>query len=315
MTTSGKQGLGFNSEKKQSTRDEVLAEVRREEESKRRATAATQRKQGAWLNWDGVVERKVEWKEIWKKEQHLLRFLIRAVYDQLPTPSNLAVWGRTEDPNCYLCGERGTLRHILSACPVSLAQGRYRWRHDSVLRQLAGVIDRERRKATPKAKASFINFVRAGEKGKPGENSTGVLRGGGQWEMLADLDKKLVFPQDIAVTNLRPDIVLWSSTSKQVVMVELTVPWEERVEDSYHLKRDKYTELQAECVQRGWEAQVLPVEVGCRGFPAQSLWSALRRLGVIVQNRKKAIQDIAEVTERASCWLWLRREEREWCPA
>jgi hypothetical protein len=64
--------------------------------------------------------------------------------------------------------------------------------------------------------------------------------------MRADLNKKLVFPKDIITTSLHSDIVLWSPDSKQVAMVELTVPWEERVEASHHLKRDKYSELQAE---------------------------------------------------------------------
>ena len=37
-----------------------------------------------------------------------------------------------------MCREKGTLfNHILSGCQVSCAQGKYRWRHDRVLRELA----------------------------------------------------------------------------------------------------------------------------------------------------------------------------------
>ena len=55
-----------------------------------------------------------------------------------------------------------------------------------------------------------------------------------------------------------------------------------------------------------------PVEVGCRGFPAQSLWSSLRLLGVIGQRRKVAIQNILQAAEKASYWLWVKRDEKEW---
>ena len=130
--------------------------------------------------------------------------------------------------------------------------------------------------------------------------------------MSVDVDKKLIFPQCIATTTLRPDIVLWSQSSRQVAMVELTVPWEERTEEAHHLKKTKYSELQEECKSNGWKAWVLPVEIGCRGFPAQSAWSTLRILGVTGQKRKAAIQDITQAAEKASCWLWMRREDKDW---
>ena len=130
--------------------------------------------------------------------------------------------------------------------------------------------------------------------------------------MSVDVDKKLIFPQCITTTTLRPDIVLWSQSSKQVAMVELTVPWEERTEEAYHLKKTKYSELQEECASKGWKVWVLPVVFGCRGFPAQSMWSTLRILGVTGQKRKEAIQNITQATEKASCWLWMRRDDKVW---
>lgn len=40
------------------------------------------------------------------------------------------------------------------------------------------------------------------------------------------MKKQLKFLKQIAHTSLRPDIVLWSKGTKQVVLIELTVPWE-----------------------------------------------------------------------------------------
>ncbi|KAK7930596.1 hypothetical protein WMY93_006991 [Mugilogobius chulae] len=49
-------------------------------------------------------------------------------------------------------------------------------------------------------------------------------------------------------------------------MLELTVPWEERMEEANERKSDKYEELKSNCQNRGWRAKCWPVEVGCRGF-------------------------------------------------
>ena len=49
-------------------------------------------------------------------------------------PVNLHVWGKSETPSCLLCFRRGSLEYLLSSCPKALADGRYRWRHDQVLK-------------------------------------------------------------------------------------------------------------------------------------------------------------------------------------
>ena len=243
----------------------------------------------------------------------MTKFLIQATNDVLPTPTNLAMLEKTEDPNCYQCGARGTLRHILSGCNTSLAEGRYRWRHDSVLREIAAGLEEERKKIKQQEKLSFINFVRPGQVGQgEAKKSTGLLSSGKKCDMKVDLDKKLVFSPEIVVTRLRPDIVLWSRESKKVVMIELTVPWEERMEEAHELKRSKYAELQAQCIEKGWQTWVLPVEVGCRGFPGKSVWNMFRVLGIGGSQRKKTIKKIGEAAEKASCWLWYKRSDINW---
>ena len=47
--------------------------------------------------------------------------------------------------------------------------------------------------------------------------------------MQVDLDQRLIFPSEIITTNLRPDLVLWSTSQKLLFIVELTVPWEAAV--------------------------------------------------------------------------------------
>ena len=53
------------------------------------------------------------------------------------------------------------------------------------------------------------------------------------------MNTKLKFPAEIANTNMRPDIVLWSRFTKQVVLVELTANLEARMADTYDIKLNK----------------------------------------------------------------------------
>ena len=45
---------------------------------------------------------------------------------------------------------------------------------------------------------------------------------------MADLQTQLVFPPEIAVTRLRPDIVMWSRSTRNLIIIKLTVPWEKK---------------------------------------------------------------------------------------
>jgi hypothetical protein len=92
--------------------------------------------------------------------------------------------------------------------------------------------------------------------------------------------RRAIFPKEIFTTNQRPDIVTWSKISKQVIIIELTVPWEERIEEAHERKRLKYEELIAQCRERKWKNWSMPVEVGCRGFAGQSLWNMAKMLGM-----------------------------------
>jgi glycerol kinase len=59
------------------------------------------------------------------------------------------------------------------------------------------------------------------------------------------------FPPEITVSNQRPDIVIWSLSSRQAIMKEITVPWEERIVEACEQKREKYHNLVADCQQCG----------------------------------------------------------------
>ncbi|XP_052281250.1 uncharacterized protein LOC127878762 [Dreissena polymorpha] len=94
----GRQGLGLNTRQPWSSattvrrRELVQSEIRKEEEETRKVKAVQMGSQGSWTKWQ-TTGRKLSWTDIWKYQFLQLQFLIRAVYDDLPTPANLQRWG------------------------------------------------------------------------------------------------------------------------------------------------------------------------------------------------------------------------------
>jgi len=101
-----------------------------------------------------------------------------------------------------------------------------------------------------------IKFLHPGEKpprkGVTTNSCSGQLEAARDWKMLADLGQRLIFPPEIATTNLRPDIVLWSRSARIVQLIELIVPWEDAVDEANERKKLRYAHLATGAEQRGW---------------------------------------------------------------
>jgi hypothetical protein len=293
--------------------------VRESEEEKRKARAVGMVKQGAWTRWEGITPKKIKWADMVKVEPLNLQFTLKSVYDLLPTPVNLKVWKKQDNDMCYLCQKRGTLQHILSGCNTALTQGRYKWRHDKILREIATIIDQERLKKRPvkDRNIQYINFVKSGTVAPSSGyfKQDGLLGSAKDWQMLADLDKQLKFPEVILSTNLRPDIVLWTTARKFLVIIELTVPWEDRMEIANELKSTKYNDLVKDCENKGWKVWSIPIEVGARGFVGRSVWKMCKILGINGRVKELLVKTVIKAAERSSSWLWIKREALEWSPS
>ena len=166
----------------------IQVEVSAWMEEKRMTKMVGYGQQGAWTKWDKTDRHKVSWSEFWQTDFCRTKFLVKIVYDQLPNPANLHVWGKTETPNCPLCPEKGSLQHILSSCKTALAKGRYRRRHDKVLEATASIITEafQRSKFVPGKRV--IKFVKpetiANEKPKV---ALSILSPASDWLIRVDL--------------------------------------------------------------------------------------------------------------------------------
>ena len=133
------------------------------------------------------------------------------------------------------------------------------------------------------------------------------------WQLLVDLERQTKFPAHIVETKLRPDLVMFSNSTKKVIMWELSVPWEENMESTHERKIAKYEPLVEQCRMNGWQAICLAVEVGCRGFNARSMSKALSSIGISGAGKRKALKNITTAAERATNWLWIRRADSWGC--
>lgn len=207
------------------------------------------------------------------------------------------------------------LNHILCACPKSLGDGRYQWRHDRVLQEVAKWVDWQRLEAN-QGKVTTSKEIQFVAEGQPSTTKTrrhlthGILTGATDWELHVDLKKKLMFPADVAVTRLRPDMLLISRSTNCIYIVELTVPWEDRLETSHQLKSTKYQDLVDEAKVKGWKAVQFPIEVGCRGFVSTTTRYFLRSLGIQSLKLKQAIKAVSAEAESSSRWLWLKKNDQ-----
>ena len=173
-------------------------------------------------------------------------------------------WHRSPDLSCSLCGKNiCTVAHILGACSFSLKQGRFTYRHDSVLSHLVSTIE-NLLKDSPKTKSkktNKINFIREGQKPPNDSNDTlGIRHLSSDWILLADLQDDYIFPFQIAVTQLRPDVVLYSKALKRVILLELTSPCEENMNMWHMNKLNKYGPLKKVIESNQWHVDLFGIE-------------------------------------------------------
>ena len=117
---------------------------------------------------------------------------------------HLKRWGKRVNDRCQFCGNIETLAHVLSNCSTALNQGRFTWRHNSVL---CSIIDLIR----PHLKEGMVLFS-----DMPGYQAP---HGG-------------TIPPHILATAMKPDIFIYNELSQEAIVFELTCPWDTNIDRS-----------------------------------------------------------------------------------
>ena len=71
-------------------------------------------------------------------------------------------------------------------------------------------------------------------------------------------------------------MVLYSECECIVYFIELAIPFEDAIEDTFERTNLKYAELVVEAREWGWHAHTRPVEISVRGFVAKSFTTTVK---------------------------------------
>ena len=273
--------------------------------------------QGYWTKWCDFVKNDLSWKTLLAMPSSLISLCLGATFDTLSSPSNLKRWRLITESSCFLCRKSiCTSAHILGACKIALHQGRFRFRHDKDLCELVVILKNflSSYKPIKSSVINLINFVREGKKPKtaPRKGFLGVLDSASDWNLEFDLDGMLVVPVFLAVSTLRLDILLFSRSTKKVIIIELTCPCEQDMSQWHEEKSQKYYPLCCSIRPNGWSVYFYATEVGALDFCAESVRSCLRSLGFNNRLCGKTLQTLSSVSLRCSFEIWLCRNSKSW---
>ena len=216
----------------------------------------------------------------------VLSFALNSTTNTLPTPDNLRRWGKRMVSVCPLCSNHGTLEHILNFCPVSLTQGRFTWRHNSVLNHLSNTIQEHK----PSNLEVFCDIA--------GQD----INGG-------------TIPPDILVTQSRPDLVLLNRDDKTICLLELTCSFERNAEAANLRKSTKYNSLKTDIEDRGYKCFLVPFEVGSRGHIKKATKSNIFNIFAtmkILANHNHCIKNMSKVSLLASYTIFHAYTQPTW---
>ena len=227
--------------------------------------------QGDFANLLIEEESNIGWKSIINNiPKGVLSFALKSSVNGLNTPDNLKRWGIRKLDKCDICGNFANLEHVLNWCKTALDQGRFTWRHDSILSHLAI----EMKKAKPDNITLYIDI--------PGHK----INGG-------------TIPADILTTLERPDIVIIIRSEKKIVLFELTVSFEKNADAANLRKSTKYVDLSSDISKNGWNVECVPFEIGSRGHinnrNKKNILETLKKHNIHI-TKKQMLQDLCKIS-------------------
>lgn len=208
---------------------------------------------------------------------NIYKFTRKALIFSLPINVNLKRWNRLESELCPLCNRKQTQLHVLNHCSTAINDGRFAWRHNSVL-------------------FTILHYVnQLSDKG---------------FEIYADLPG-FKNPNEL-FNRLRPDIVL--KKGSEFFAIELTCCFETNIVKSNNYKKNRYLHLADDMLIKQ-KLTKFYVEVTSMGFvPKENdlFYKFLKKQDI---NTERLISKVGETALRCSYYLYTQRnkgwEEKE----
>ena len=99
---------------------------------------------------------------------------------------------------------------------------------------------------------------------------------------------------------------------KKITLIELTIPWDSSYEQAKTRKEERYTPLIAELAELGWQANLITLEIGSRGYTANSTASELARILKKKTIRGKALTNANQTAISSSYIIYQQRNNGDW---
>ena len=278
----------WSKEKQKFTEDmkeSVKAIVRVEHESDNSEHLKTLLKQGEFLKLIEAEQNDPTWKSfIYGLKKGTMKFLLNSLIHTLPTQTNLMLWNKATSNKCLICKNQETTLHILNGCKTALDQGRYTWRHDSILNYMSSTFD--------KSKFQVFSDI-------PGQKT----ENGG------------TIPSFLTVTADRPDIVVLDKAKKAVYILELTAPFESNISTRHTYKTNKYAYLLKDISD--YKPTVIAYEVGSRGHISKENRDRLKIIFKLCEKGitfKNFVDNISKISITSSFYIYNCRKNPQWTP-
>ena len=217
---------------------------------------------------------------IWSSAQsslpkNIFNFTIRYINNTLPTRKNLSKWGLSPTSDCSFCLKPESLLHVIAGCKTYLDQGRFTWRHDSILHFIATTLQA--------VNGSSLHAD------IPGFNSPSILTGDSQ----------------------RPDLIL-CTTNDCLYVLELTAGFESNLQNNITRKRAKYKETVNNLCHYHKKVVFVNLSVSALGVFAkdsESFFTMLDELCFDSKHQKYIIKTITKIAIRSSYYIFCCRNK------
>ena len=221
-------------------------------------------------NWQRALE---------SMPRSIYNFGIRYLNNSLPNRSNLHRWGSAQSPICTICPNCQTLGHVVGGCTTALVEGRYNWRHNSIL----------------------LNFARA-------------MKSLANVSIYCDLDGyEFNSPSTISGDKLRPDFI--AMKDNQMYIMELTVGFETNTAKNAQRKLEKYKDLVAPLPNKAKFLNFSMSALGTVDMSADNYLEWTSDLGMSRSVAEVLMQKLMKVAMRTTYYIFCRRDQPWSSPA
>ena len=208
--------------------------------------------------------------------RNLYSYVVRYLSNCLANGTNAVKWGITNSAKCLFCDENQTLQHVVSTCKSSLHDGRWNWRHDSILINIARMI----------SKIQDVNVY-------------------------CDVtDSEFQTPSVITGDEERPDIVFVNA--RKCYILELTVGFETNIQKNSERKKKKYADL-VKRLEKDYDVTYFDLSmgaIGTIGTESEEIRDMFEELGLEKGDCDYLIRKIINVCIRSTYYIFCQRNKQ-----